>query len=259
MYQRLTSHRAFNEQNVTRRRSGLLLPAGSAVPNERPTAIDLFSGCGGFSLGFLSAAFEVVLALDNNVSALATYWYNLCGPGSRWVGTPDSARKRDKATGGTFNDAAPDHPPVQVVVCDDVRRWTGQKLLDLVGMGVGDIDVVMGGPPCQGFSQANIGRSVHDPRNSLVWEFARLVHEIKPKTFVMENVPEMTTMITPSGIPLVEALIRAFEDESYLAVSQKFGDAVKAARITNGIVGMQKLPEVELNREPVQLGLFEGW
>lgn len=260
MYQRLASRMAFNENNVMRRRSGLFLPTGTAVPKERPTAIDLFSGCGGFSLGFLSAGFEVVLAMDNSAAALATYWYNLCGPGSRWVGTPDSVRKRDRSAGGAFNaNTALGHPPVRVVVCDDVRRWTGQKLLDLVGMGVGDVDCVIGGPPCQGFSRANAKRSVHDPRNSLVWEFARLVREIKPKSFVMENVPEMVTMTTPLGVPIIEALIRAFEDEGYLSVSQKMDEAVKAARVTPGVVGLKKSPSVELNKEPVQLDLFGGW
>ncbi len=252
----LTQRSAFEQ--VTRRRSGLFLPGGTHVERERPTAIDLFAGCGGFSLGFLEAGFEVLAAIDNDVDAIATYWYNLAGPSSRWISSEVDRRKRDQIIGpDPFNPfRVGKHPPVRLVICDDVRNWTGEKLLKLLGMEPGQVDCVMGGPPCQGFSVGG-KRNVHDPRNSLVWEFARLVYEIQPKTFVMENVPGITSMQTPSGLGVVEALLKAFENEGYLAVSQKVGEAVTKARKAPAVVGMQApKPTVELNDEPVQLEMF---
>lgn len=255
--QRLTQRPAFDQ--VTRRRSGLLLPGGVQAGRERPTAIDLFAGCGGFSVGFLEAGFEVLAALDKDVGALTTYWHNLAGPASRWMSSDADRRKRDRILGAEPFNAfrAGKHPPVRLVICDDVRSWTGEKLLKMLGMERGQVDCVIGGPPCQGFSRANTKRHVHDPRNSLVWEFARLVHEIYPKTFVMENVPEITTMKTPSGLGVIDALLKAFENEGYLAVSQKIGEAITKAKKAPAVVGMQALkPTVELNDEPVQLEMF---
>ena len=252
---RLTEQGAFRD--VSQRRSGLYLPAGLKLPAERPTVIDLFAGAGGFSLGFLAAGFEVVAAVENDVSAASTYWYNLAGPSSRWISSPEKRKKRDKILrSGAFNELAGEYPPVRVLVCDDVQSVTGDRLLSLAEVKPGDLDCVIGGPPCQGFSYSG-RRDVHDPRNSLVWEFARLVHELKPKTFVMENVPGIANMTTPSGLPVLQALIRAFEDEGFLAVTQKVDEAVKRAKKEAAVSGMrQKPPTVELNGEPAQLALF---
>lgn len=249
---------------ATRAGSGLWLPASVKV-KSKPTAIDLFCGCGGFTLGFLAAGFEVLCGLDADVSACATYWWNLAGPGSVWRSDEKRLKKRNKvlAKEPPFSPYRQHlgHPPVKAVICDDVRQWTGEKILALVGREPGDVDCVMGGPPCQGFSKANTKRSVHDPRNSMVWEFCRLVHEIKPKTFVMENVPDMLRMTTPSGLNIVQALVRAFEDEGYLAVSQKIDAALEAAKKEGkdaAVLGMKKsaAPTVELSGEPVQMSLF---
>lgn len=86
----------------------------------------------------------------------------------------------------------------------DVRNLTGQEILDALGMQPGEVDAVTGGPPCQGFSTAG-KRNVMDPRNSLVFEFGRLVLEIQPKTMVMENVPGIVSMLTPEGVPVLDA------------------------------------------------------
>lgn len=93
----------------------------------------------------------------------------------------------------------------------DVRQVTGREMLRALGMERGALDCVVGGPPCQGFSVMG-RRNVHDPRNSLVFEFARLVCELAPKTFILENVPGMLTMKTPEGVPVLDALCRMFAD-----------------------------------------------
>lgn len=123
----------------------------------RPVAIDLFAGVGGFSLGFEQAGFDVVAAVELDPIHAATHHLNF----------PNSA-----------------------VICEDVRKLTGEDIRSKAGFGRRAIDVVIGGPPCQGFSL--IGqRLLRDPRNELVFHFMRLVLELRPRTFVMENVPGM--------------------------------------------------------------------
>jgi DNA (cytosine-5)-methyltransferase 1 len=126
---------------------------------RRPIAVDLFAGVGGLSLGFESAGFNVVAAVEYDPIHAATHKINF---------------------------------PRCAVICGDVRNVTGTDVRLAAGIGEGTVDVVFGGPPCQGFSL--MGRRVlDDPRNSLVFHFLRLVAEIKPRTFVMENVPGMAT------------------------------------------------------------------
>ena len=96
----------------------------------------------------------------------------------------------------------------------DVRKLTGEAILTASGKSMGEVDCVIGGPPCQGFSRAG-RRNVMDPRNSLVFEFARLVLEIRPKSMVMENVPDIVSMVTLEGIPVVDAFCKILEEGDY--------------------------------------------
>ena len=121
---------------------------------SRLKAVDLFAGAGGFSLGLSNAGFQVVGAFDNWDVAARTHAAN-------------------------FN-----HP---VHLCD-LSNTSGRELLGMIDMIPGSIDLLVGGPPCQGFSVQRIGAD-HDVRNHLVLEFGRLVSEINPRLFLMENVP----------------------------------------------------------------------
>lgn len=118
--------------------------------------IDLFAGAGGLSLGFKhTGKFELVAAAEINPNARATYKENI-------PTNPDSFRFIDNVIGYDF-------------------RALSEEL--------GDIDVVIGGPPCQGFSNANRQKnSLISMNNALVKEFFRAIKEIKPKAFAMENV-----------------------------------------------------------------------
>lgn len=124
------------------------------------TYIDLFSGAGGFSLGFDNKGFENIFSIDIEPSFCETYRYN-------------------------FNN----HQLVEKDIC----KLSDAELYSLVKEK--EVDVVIGGPPCQGFSIAgNIGRKfVDDPRNRLFKEFVRVVKVVKPKFFVMENVARLYT------------------------------------------------------------------
>ena len=117
-----------------------------------PTAVDAFCGAGGLSVGLARAGFDVVLAFDANVHAVATYRRNFSHP----------------------------------VLAADVRYLRGEDLLAKAG--VERVTLLAGGPPCQGFSVQRRGED-HDSRNDLVLEFLRLIREMKPRFFLMENVP----------------------------------------------------------------------
>jgi DNA (cytosine-5)-methyltransferase 1 len=122
--------------------------------------IDLFSGAGGFSLGFDNTGFQNVFSIDIAPSFCETYAYNF-----------------------------PEHQLIEKDICELADSEIEYlKEFD-------KIDVVIGGPPCQGFSIAgNIGRKfVDDPRNRLFKEFVRVVKVIKPRFFVMENVARLYT------------------------------------------------------------------
>ncbi len=137
--------------------------------------IDLFCGAGGLSLGFDRAHFENVFAVEFNPEFAKTYSRNF-----------------------------PEHK----LIVDDIRNIDDSRIKELVGDK--DIDVIIGGPPCQGFSIAgNIGRTfIDDERNRLFLEFVRFVICIQPKMFVMENVAAMATHRKGKTI---ESIVDAFE------------------------------------------------
>lgn len=123
-----------------------------------PTMVDLFCGAGGLSLGFKQNGFKTLFANDFDPLCIETYKYN--------------------------------HPeiPSEVIVCGDIReisKTIGNRIHE-------EVDVVIGGPPCQGFSSANKHhRVIDDPRNELYKFFLKSVEQLAPKIVVMENVKGM--------------------------------------------------------------------
>lgn len=210
-------------------RSGLYLPP-TAAPKRRPIAVDLFAGAGGFSCGFHQAGWHVAAAVEYDTAACCTYLLNLGGPDTiLWTGpvlneelrtgdvrrdpsawTPARAADVMDRPGQGWISHEPDAVPCEHMFKGDVRALTGDIILDALGLDQGDVDCVIGGPPCQGFSLAG-KRDVMDPRNSLVFDFARIVCEIQPKAFVMENVRGIASMVTAEGVPVLDALALVFE------------------------------------------------
>jgi DNA (cytosine-5)-methyltransferase 1 len=119
-----------------------------------PTVVSTFAGAGGSSLGYAMAGFRELLAVEWDPAACKTFRLNF------------------------------PHVPV---FQGDVRGLSATEVLELVGLEPGELDVLDGSPPCQGFSIAG-KRRVLDPRNSLFEEFVRLLHGLGPKALVMENV-----------------------------------------------------------------------
>ena len=124
---------------------------------KSPTVISTFAGCGGSSLGYKLAGFHELLAVEWDDNAVETFKLNF---------------------------------PNVPVYHGDIGKLTGAECMKLAGVKVGELDVFDGSPPCQGFSTAG-KRKFDDPRNSLFKEFARLLVELQPKVFVMENVTGM--------------------------------------------------------------------
>ena len=140
--------------------------------------IDLFAGCGGLSLGFIKEGFTVEKAVEIDASIANTYKMN--------------------------------HPKVDVIV-DDIRNIDNSGVF-----APGDADVIIGGPPCQGFSMAGarIRRGfIDDPRNYLFKHYFNVVKTVHPKVFVMENVKGMLTM---QGGKIFNEIIKIFSDPEML-------------------------------------------
>lgn len=128
----------------------------------RPTAVDLFAGAGGFSLAAIKAGFEVKFAVENEKFAVQTYKRNI------------------------FNASGEAKP---VVLDDSILEYDPAEVADL-HFKARSCDLVLGGPPCQGFSTHRIlNAGVNDPRNELIHAYFDFVKALKPKVFLMENVP----------------------------------------------------------------------
>ena len=125
---------------------------------SRPIGIDLFAGAGGMSLGFEQAGFDIVAAVEIDPIHCATHEYNF----------PDTT-----------------------TICASVIDLTGAEIRRRAKLGTKDIDVVVGGAPCQGFSLMG-KRAFEDPRNQLVFHYVRIVQELNPKYCVFENVRGLT-------------------------------------------------------------------
>jgi len=126
---------------------------------KRPIAVDLFAGAGGMTLGFEQAGFDVLVSVEIDSIHCATHKFNF---------------------------------PFWTILCKPVEEITSQEIRENSSIGPREIDVVFGGPPCQGFSF--IGKHCfEDPRNSLVFHYIKLVLALQPKFFVMQNFKGMTT------------------------------------------------------------------
>ena len=141
-------------------------------------AVDLFSGAGGMAEGFKQAGFKCVFANDFDEVALQTFAYN--------------------------------HPETPYLK-SDIRKLDAAEILRVAGKMVGEIDVVCGGPPCQGFSLAGL-RMTDDPRNRLFLDFVRIVDGLSPRVVVFENVPGIITM---QGGAVIRAITAEFAKIGY--------------------------------------------
>ena len=165
--------------------------------------VDLFSGCGGFSLGVHQAGFRVVAAFDNDPILASSYPHNF----------PDTR-----------------------MMLEDVTKIDGDAVRAAAG---GRVDGIFGGPPCQGFSDID-RRNPADPRRQLIGHFFRIVREVRPSFFVMENVRGLA--YSDSRSVLDEALRLVDDGYSILGPhiwdAAQFGAATKRSRLF--VIGIHK-------------------
>ena len=146
------------------------------MKKRKYNVIDLFCGAGGLSYGFELAGFNVLVGIDNDKAALETFEMN------------------HKGSKSIYGD-------ITQISYDDIKNVIGNT----------DVDVIVGGPPCQGMSLTG-PRKFDDPRNRLYLSFIRLVKEIKPKAFVIENVPGLLTLYKGE---IKNSIIKEFEKIGY--------------------------------------------
>lgn len=145
---------------------------------KKYNCIELFAGSGGLGTGFINAGFNIVSANDIWQPAAKTYMAN--------------------------------HPNTRYIV-EDIANITGDDLLKKTGYQKKDIDIIIGGPPCQGFSTLG-KRFIDDPRNKLFKEYVRIVNDIRPKFFVMENVSGILSM---EGGKVLKSILKSFNEIGY--------------------------------------------
>jgi DNA (cytosine-5)-methyltransferase 1 len=189
----------------------------------KPRTIDFFCGAGGLSLGFGLEGFKIDLANDYEEVCIETFKYN--------------------------------HPEVKEdrIICEDIRKIVNhiEKYIHH------EIDVVVGGPPCQGFSSANQQRIIDDPRNELYKYFIKAVEKIAPKFVVMENVrgmlPYSEQIIEDYNNIKIEksGKILTYKTSCKILISHNFGVAQKRERLI--FIGIREDVFEEKEISPMQI------
>lgn len=183
-------------------------------------AIDLFAGCGGLSKGFMDAGFDIIVGVDNDQAALNTFVKNHNGA---------VALNADLSKQETF---------------DEIKRIAGDR----------GIDVVIAGPPCQGFSLTG-PRNFDDERNKLYLAVIEIVKQYRPKAFIIENVPGMATLYEGQ---IKEEILRRFRTMGYnidckILCAADYGVPQKRKRlIFMGVredMGKPEFPEIKFKPE----------
>lgn len=177
---RKLSNRVDYSSDYSRLLSDLYCAATRKKDETALKGIALFSGCGGMTLGFEAAGFNLVGHVEIADSANKIYAENF--PNSKLLGTD-----------------------ICNITDDELKNWKKEY---------GNIDIIVGGPPCQGFSLAG-KRNPEDERNKLYKHYVRIVSIVRPKVFVMENVALMTSMTDINGELFIEKIERAFAEQGY--------------------------------------------
>ncbi len=173
------------------------------------SVFDSFSGAGGFSLGFQLAGCDIIGALEIDQWACDTFSYN--------------------------------HPQA-IVINRDIQQISDKEVVNILKNQ--NIDILLGGPPCQGFSICNRNAGdPKDPRNSLFQEFIRLGKLFHPKVMVMENVPNLLSAKTHYNTPVIQIIIEEMECLGYFVnykVLEAIDFGVPQIRKRLFIIGTQK-------------------
>lgn len=138
--------------------------------------IDLFAGCGGLSLGFESEGFELLFAVEKSPMAAETFYHNFI----KNINNPEEWNEY-------LNKSDEEKLNSKLFVGETLALLEKPELLNKIKAKIGELDLIVGGPPCQGFSLAG-KRNPKDHRNILPWQYLEYVDIFKPKAVLMENV-----------------------------------------------------------------------
>ncbi len=201
--------------------------------------IDLFAGCGGLSLGLLNSGWDGVFAIEKNTDAFRTFAYNLIS------GNPDTP-KNIKENGFRL---WPEWLPCKALEIDAFLKCYQHHVDSLVGQ----VDLLVGGPPCQGYSFAG-KRNHEDPRNRLLYDYIKFVDIIKPKIVLVENVKGINVPFRGQKKSHGEHLKEQLECLGYhvhqdIIESWKFG--IPQLRPRYITVGFLKTHFIGINTEPL--------
>lgn len=186
--------------------------------------VDIFAGCGGLSLGLMQAGWKGLFAVEHDVNAFQTLHDNLIGPEAR------------------FRFAWPDWLPKAAIDVAGLLKAQREQLAACAGK----VDMLVGGPPCQGFSSAG-KRNPNDPRNRLVEQYLEFVHLLEPRAVLIENVRGITTDFDDSAIGggklnyaqwIINALGEDYDVSTKMIDTSSFGVPQKRHRFF--IVGFRK-------------------
>lgn len=177
--------------------------------------IDLFCGAGGLSTGFKQAGFNVILGIDNDGSALKTFKLN--------------------------------HPESEILE-KDISKITKKDVTSKIGNR--KVDIIIGGPPCQGFSLAG-RRNPNDPRNFLINQFLRIVSLVEPEIFVIENVHGLRSMKDENGRLVLDLIGKRIKKlryslKTYILNAEEYGVSQKRKRIF--LVGGRKSVDLKIKK-----------
>jgi len=170
---------------------------GRLIHNDKPIVVELFSGCGGTSLGFEMAGYEIVLGCDIHTPSIQTFRTN--------------------------------HPNSSTII-GDIKKVDPLVIKKLLGDK--KLDVLIGGIPCQGFSLNNRKRHENDDRNYMYKEFARFVKILQPKVVILENVSGMKS--TGNFVSDIETHLSKIGDmtvKSQLLYAPDYGVPQKRTRL----------------------------
>ena len=199
----------------------------SIIQDKELRFIDLFAGCGGLSLGALRAGFTGEVAIEYQENAFSTLCHNLISDDQK------VAREKSNIRGFDWPSEIPQkHHDIKAFLKDHKNYL---KSLN------GQIDLIVGGPPCQGFSTAG-KRKKGDPRNQLYKSYLSFVKLVQPKILIIENVAGIASKFNESGKSFKDNIISTLKKEYYvdgqLLVSNFFG--VPQTRKRYIIIGFKK-------------------
>ena len=179
--------------------------------------LDLFCGCGGMSKGLEDAGLKIVAGIDVWNKAIASYKKN-------------------------FN---------HLSICKDLRKLSPESFSSQYNVQKTDIDLIVGGPPCQGFSIAG-KRNIADPRNSLFMEYVKYLNYFKPKAFIMENVIGILSMKNTVGEKIIDIIMEKLTIDYNCVINKLYASDFEVPQNRRRVIIIGVRKDLKITPKPPQ-------